>query len=65
MKKIITTLLVIMSLAIIGVQSSPVEAQPVTYCCDTNGMRRCVIPPGPTGVICYCNGIPGNGFSCW
>lgn len=36
------------------------------YCCDLFGSRRCMLPvPGPVGIACYCNGIPGTGYVCW
>jgi hypothetical protein len=33
------------------------------YCCDANGVRRCVINPSPVNTGCYCYG-QGNGWVC-
>ena len=67
MKKLITLLLVSLGLTVVAASERPAQAQyvPVTYCCDQYDVKRCVIPPGPTGLVCYCTGIPGSGVSCW
>lgn len=33
------------------------------YCCDGNGVRRCVINPSPVGTGCFCYG-QGSGWVC-
>lgn len=42
-------------------------APPDPYCCDTFGVRRCVIEssPGPQGSTCGCIGQQGYGYTCY
>lgn len=68
MKRLLSVLLVAVGLiAVVAPIERQAEAQvyPATFCCDQYDVKRCIIPPGPTGYACYCNGVPGAGLSCW
>ena len=66
MKKIITALLAIAALVVVMAPSHKAEAQLTYggYCCDGNGVRRCVlVNPAPVNSGCFCVD-QGTGIVC-
>lgn len=67
MKKLITSVLVALSLVIVGASTAP-NASAQAYCgrcCAQNGVPVCYLnAAGLCGGACYCNGVPGTGFAC-
>ncbi len=68
MKKLITVLMVALSLTAVLATSAPkpAEAQVVCPgCCSVQGIRMCLVPGGIyCGAACGCVGIPGVGYGC-
>ena len=66
MKKIVATLLAIAAVVIVMAPSQKADAQVLygNYCCDSAGVRRCVlVNPAPVNSGCFCVG-QGNGITC-
>ena len=67
MKKIIVSLIALVSIAAISFPSKPADAQVIIlspYCCDGANVRRCVMDASyPIGGTCYCN-YQGWGHVC-
>lgn len=65
-KKVFVSILAIASVVGITSTSQKAEAQVTygNYCCDSAGMRRCVLQyPAPVNNGCYCYG-QGSGLVC-
>lgn len=65
-KKVIVALLAIAAIVVVMAPSHKADAQILygSYCCDGNGVRRCVlVNPLPVNTGCFCVG-QGNGFVC-
>lgn len=65
-KKVVIALLAAATLAIVLMPSQKAEAQVTygSYCCDSAGMRRCVlVQPAPVNSGCFCPG-QGTGLVC-
>lgn len=67
MKKIITALLVSLTIIAVTFTSTPTAKAQVICpgCCSVQGLRVCLVPGGILcGQACGCIGVPGVGYGC-
>lgn len=69
MKKLITSLLVALSLTAVFASTVPTNAEAQVLvcpgCCSVQGARICLVPGGIVcGQACGCVGVPGVGYGC-